>query len=363
MSAHAFNPPSGMAAIVQCARWARMNAEFPDRSDPGPAAEGEAAHWCVTEIHAGRPPALGTRAPNGVQVDDEMLAGARQMAALLTGPGWVLETTLRGPDPMFFGTPDALRVEDNLVRIVDFKYGHGVVDAWENWQLLAYAVLWLAVHGTYDPAIDFEFVIVQPRAFNRGHAYRTWRVTGERLREYHVRMTAAMERSREPEPLATTGPACEHCPGRHACPELQRVGLRAAERAGDGSPVDMTPVAAGTELAFLKQAAALLDARITGLAAEVESHLRAGRGVPGWTMQSTEGREVWTVPDEQVVAMGPAFGLTLGKPKALTPAQARSAGLAPDVVAALSHRAAGGVKLVRDDGRRAAKAFDAGVNS
>lgn len=374
MSAHAFNPPSGMEAIVQCPRWALMNATFPDRSDPTPALEGEAAHWTAWELHARRPVDLGVPAPNGVAITDEILDSAEEMASALHDkdslPPWQIEQTLRGPDAGFWGTPDALRAVMTgvrlLVQIKDFKHGHEVVDAWRNWQLLAYAVLWLQVHGVDGAGelqIDFEFEIVQPRAFHRGHALSTWRLSGGELRAYRNIMMAAMEASREPNPSAKVGPACEHCNGRHACAELQRVGVKASTHAGDGSPLDMTPQATGTELAFLKRGRAMLDARITGLEAEVEAHLRANHPVPGWMLAAGESREVWRVPEDQVVAMGPALNLTLGKLKALTPNQARKAGLDPAVVAALAHRPPSGMKLEQDDGSRAAKAFDARVSS
>ena len=78
----------------------------------------------------------------------------------------LVEQELRfdGYVPEGFGTSDAVIVEDETLRVIDFKYGKGVpVDAKENPQLRLYALgAYMALSSLYD----FKYVmtrVVQPR--------------------------------------------------------------------------------------------------------------------------------------------------------------------------------------------------------
>lgn len=66
--------------------------------------------------------------------------------------------------PDGFGTSDVVIVADNVIEIIDLKYGKGVrVDAYQNPQLMLYA---LGAYATYDMVYDFDKIkmtIVQPR--------------------------------------------------------------------------------------------------------------------------------------------------------------------------------------------------------
>lgn len=66
--------------------------------------------------------------------------------------------------PDGFGTSDVVILADNVIEIIDLKYGKGVpVEAYQNPQLMLYA---LGAYATYDVLYDFEKIrmtIVQPR--------------------------------------------------------------------------------------------------------------------------------------------------------------------------------------------------------
>lgn len=66
--------------------------------------------------------------------------------------------------PDGFGTSDVVIIADNVIEIIDLKYGKGVlVDAYQNPQLMLYA---LGAYATYDMVYYFDRVrmtIVQPR--------------------------------------------------------------------------------------------------------------------------------------------------------------------------------------------------------
>lgn len=66
--------------------------------------------------------------------------------------------------PEGFGTSDVVILADDVIEIIDLKYGKGVpVDAYQNPQLMLYA---LGAYATYDVVYDFNKIrmtVVQPR--------------------------------------------------------------------------------------------------------------------------------------------------------------------------------------------------------
>ena len=66
--------------------------------------------------------------------------------------------------PEGFGTSDVVILADNMIEIIDLKYGAGVkVEAFQNPQIMLYA---LGAYATYDLLYDFKKIkmtIVQPR--------------------------------------------------------------------------------------------------------------------------------------------------------------------------------------------------------
>lgn len=374
MSGHAYLPPSSADCWGACALWPTMNQRYPEAGDDPAAAEGIAAHWVNVEALYGRTPAEGTRAPNGVAVTDEMLDGA-ELWVDTVGPLPMVgdarvEQTLRGQrvhDSLNWGTPDLWGLwgapTGPVLRVLDYKFGHGYVGAFENLQLVNYAALVLdemGVDGHSDQTLEVELTVVQPRNFHPSGPVRTWRVgKASNLRGYVNKLRAAADRATMPDPQGTVGPQCKHCPGRHACEALQRNSLAAVDYAGGSASIDLPPAALGAELRTVRRALALLEARATGLEAQALAVIKRGENVPHWSVEQGKGRERWARPLPEVVAIGAAMGFELGKPDAVTPNQARKLGMPPELVAAFAEVPTGAVKLVPDDGSKARAAFAA----
>ena len=357
---HAFFPPSGCAETVACALWPTMNALYP-QEETQDSMEGTAAHWVGAELHAGRMVAEGRIAPNGVMLTEEIIESGQALADALQGPGWSVEEPVGDRTSLSWGTPDAKRLSPRLLEVKDLKHGFLPVDPYEWWQGIDYARLYLKQLDIIDRPDEMrvEFEVIQPRTYGRGGG--VWRTTLSELKPYFARIEAAHAAALEPQPVASTGPQCDYCPGRHACPTLQMSALRIAHHRGESPPMELSDQALGREAITLRRSIKLMQARLTGLEADAESRLRNGRPVAFHALVPSTGREAWTATDAEIVAVGDAMGVQLGKVKALTPAQARKAGMPDDVVAAMSHRPSTGMKLVEDDGRAAAKVFDGGV--
>lgn len=377
--AHAYLPPSGAGEWVACAMWPLMNAMYP-QDDTEESREGTAAHW-VWEPHLsyGAPlPAVGEFAPNGVPVSEEMLDGAdlyvRTIDAALAATGYSrasLQVEYRVAMPhiheLNWGTLDTSFYAANLRRlyVFDYKFGHGFVDAFENWQCVDYlcglvddlARMYGQEPALFEHGLSVTIVVVQPRNYDSSGPVREWTVPAADLRAMWNKLKAAAERALEPVPLATTGPQCEHCPGRHACSANQRQGYRAVALSRRSLPLELPAQALATELAILEDAQRDLEARISGLHADAEVRVKRGEAVPGYGLQPSVGREGWSVAPELAVSMAKMIGIDIAKPGALTPAQARKAGVPADVVASISGRPVGGMKLARIDQAALRKTF------
>lgn len=369
MSDHSILAPSSMARTVQCPGSVVMQQHYPEPDGPE-AKEGTAAHWVFAEQIARWPEldvALGEIAPNGVVVDQAMLEGAAMMAEHVTTtmPGAKIEqrVSIAGIHRECWGTPDAhhnvSRIEGRTwVHGADFKYGHGFVDVFENWQLMCYARGLLdeyGIDGQAEQSTTFVLSVVQPRNYHRDGPIRTWTVPAVELRGYWNRMTAACDEALGPDPSTHAGPECKHCTARHACPTLQAAALDAVDTAGTAVALDLPTDAAAHEKRRLDWAIQQLEARSSGLEQQLLDTLKRGQHVPHYHVEHGAGREVWNKPDAEVLTLGQLYGMNLGKPvEPITPTQARKLGMS---VAGFTTRGTGEAKLVPDSPFEAVKIF------
>jgi hypothetical protein len=375
--AHAFLPPSGAAAWVECALWPTMNQRFPELEEGVEAAEGTAAHWVFGEQLYQRPVDVGHIAANGVPVTLEMLEGAdtyveevsRAYASLRSVSHYNVEQRVAIPavHANNWGTPDTWLFGHNATSgrarliVLDYKFGHEFVEVFENWQLVDYAsgiLDALEVDGLADEFIDVEFVVVQPRSYHKDGTVRRWSTTARELRPLVNKLAGAAEAAHMPKPVARPTPkACKHCPGRHSCEALQREAYFAADVAGMSTPVEMSVDAMGLELRMLQRAQKLLEARASGLAEQLEHALAGGQASPYFALAPGESKLVWSKPAEEVLALGQLAGVDLAKPREpVTPTQAKKL-LDPALVAMYSDRTRAALKLTPVDTVGARKVF------
>ncbi len=369
--AHSILPPSGAAAWKLCGLWVAMNQAYPQPDTPE-SLEGNAAHWVFAEMLAGRPVSEGMQAPNGVFITDEMIEGGDLVcdtvrARATSGVMLHVEETvaIRRIHPDCFGTPDIWAFQGGVLDVFDYKFGHRFVDEFENDQGIAYIdgiVDCLAETlgkgaGLIDQAIKVNFTIIQPRCFYKGSPVRTWSVMASELRGHINALRAAAESALGPNPPAVTTSECQYCPGRHACPALQQAAYHDAEFAVKSSPVELPPAAASLELRMMERALERLQARVEGMREAVATYIRQGHSVPFHRAEQGYGRQQWTMPVDQVLAMGQLMGVDLSKPGVKTPKQAIKSGVDEAVIKAYSITPMGSLKLVPDNPADARRVF------
>ena len=356
---HAVLTPSSAARWDQCSGSVKLEALYP-QEETEKSREGVLAHAVCAAL------LQGSNAPAGAT--DEMLDGADLYVDEIhkhvdNGIPLLVESKVDCGyiDPNCWGTPDAWAVDRaaGVLYVWDYKFGHRHVEVFENWQLIAYAAGILEVAGLSKGANihTVNLTVVQPRSYHHDGPVRSWKIRVDELQGYFVKLSMRAKAAMRPDAPTSTGRECGDCSARHACPTLQSAAYSAVERAGENVTFDMPPEALGRELAVMRSAAEILEARISGLENEVLGNIKRGVAVRGWATEQGTGREKWSRPIEEILALGEMMGVAVSKPGAITPKQAVKAGLPAAVVAGYTETPKGEIKLIRDNGSFTRKIF------
>lgn len=340
------------------------------QSETEATREGTASHWFAEQVFTtGTVHPAGTVCPNGVVLTDEMIEAAWVFIDDVTAAmaqyrsegmvgGAEFMTAAARIHPMCGGTVDYYLWIPARMRLIswNYKYGHRYVDAFENEQEMVYAAGLLdtfGIDGLAEQHVTFECRIVQPRCYSGGGSVRSWIVPATDLRAHWNQLSAHAVESFGPSPVATTGSHCYDCPAAHACEAHKKMTSNAIDAISRAPHEPPTPDSVSFELALLERAADAIKARRVAMDEHAKQLIRAGKVVPGWTMESTYGRLDWNVPTEAVTALGDAFGVDLRRPvEPITPTQAikKLKGTVDDaVIKAYAARERTGMTLVKTD--------------
>lgn len=365
---------SHAADWVKCAAFVRMNltpqaAVIDNAADNTIREEGTAMHWVAERLIEGEPYPEGeiVVAPNGVEITEELYDGAQFYVDVLGSYElipWRIEEQLhaRRIHEQCGGTPDAYGHDlfKPLVTIADLKGGFRIVDVFPNWQLIGYAAAILDANPEWEcDDLEFEFVIVQPRAYHSAGPVRRRTVSIAQLRPYWDSMRLAASIAMGEHAPAVSGSQCDNCAARASCSVAHRAAGRAMEVSGEPDIHDLPVVAIDYELQRLAQAKAIIQARMTGLEAQAMHMIRNGSQFPSFTVERGAGRLDWIDADteRQAIAIGDMMGVDLRKPaKAITPLQAMKQ-VPKEFIGQYARRNPGAAKLVKFDGTAAEKAF------
>lgn len=369
---HARLAPSSAGRWGFCPGSVGMEERYPDEGDEGSA--GEASHWVGSELLQGRVHNPGETAPNGVVLDHEMVQGATFYAKAACNAVsveqpfcWCVEQPLTVPSVHTdcWGTPDLwyyLPIRREL-HVWDYKFGWKIVDVIGNKQLTCYsagalALLPAELFAPGAPDITVVFHIVQPRPNHPLGAHREWRTTWSELRGIVQQLSGAAQAALSPDPIVTSGHHCYYCNARHACPAARKSLYAAIDYSERACPHDLDPEGLGVELAVAYRAAEAIKYILTGLEAQAVGLIAKGVPVPGWSVERGQGRFKWKVPVQQVFALGDLHGVSLRAPEvAITPAQAKMAGIPIELINSFADTPLGDPKLVKSTSSLLAQVF------
>lgn len=223
--AHALLSPSAASRWTECPGSVFLTKDLPDT--PSPAAQyGTLAHSVAEKILSGIP--MADLIAENDQIDEEIIEGVQTYVNYIRSlliPDATLYIEHRLPvghitsEPNAKGTADAIIVEDELLTVIDLKFGHNYVYAKDNHQLKIYAIGAIHRFGERDRV---KTVIVQPRGNHIDEHIYSLEELYAFQQEVFFKGTTALRMAKgllppsyNPSPLT-----CKWCKGKSHCPSL-----------------------------------------------------------------------------------------------------------------------------------------------
>ena len=350
---------SGLARVMACQGSVALAAQCPEPESSEAEQEGTAAHEAAELVLTGQAPDLDAlvdrQMSNGVFVTAEMIDHLRNYVEMLEGSQIECHGEWSPCDGVkITGTTDAVRYDQDAktLYVTDLKYGWRIVEAKDNWQLIAYAIL----QGGLSHGVErISMAIYQPQPWHPDGSLRMWVITQQELQQYALRITtwlAALSNDLE------TGTHCTYCAALATCPAARQMQYNAIDVAlnadtpdtlsGDGLAMQLDALAIAADRIKLRQDA-LQDAALAAI--------QKGEHVAGWTAKQSFGNKTWkdgVTPDAVAALTGRQ---DLSPPALITPTQALKRGVDTSLIDVLAHRPSRGIKLARASKDDAARAF------
>lgn len=310
MAKHALLSASGAHRWLECTPSAQLELQFP-QSTSEYAEEGTAAHelceltarYWLGEISEAEYENQRDELAKGKYYNAEMQECANDYAKFVAEKTAAARETCEDAFTALevrvdfskyvkdgFGTGDCIIVSDNVLEIIDFKYGKGVrVEAAGNPQMKLYA---LGAYLEYNTLFDIDSVrmtIFQPRLSG---VQSSDEITVKELLEWaekYAKPRAKLAYKGEGE-FAPSEEVCKFCRAKAQCKARADKNLKLFDEAPD--VLLLTPEDAGK---ILEQAGDI-QSWLADLESLVSSTLLAGQPVEGWKM--VEGRSNRGFADE-----------------------------------------------------------------
>lgn len=369
---HALVAPSGLHLTMACAASLLLQMMAPEPPPSEETLEGDAWHWHASQWAQGNKLDIGTVFRSGGQewtVDIDMVTGSKIWAYHTCNHSTArFEDSVSMPQihEQCHGTPDwwqSRTGEITPVKLVvkDYKSGHRIVDAFENWQLISYLIGVCHRLNIWSPDTQVELGIVQPKRY--GHTYDVWNTTlGEILAVYLPRIIARVQEALAANAVATVGAHCIDCKARHLCKTLQAGAQHIVEFTGIAEALELSHEALGVEARILQDALKVLKARYEGLETQIDALMRGGTHIPYWILNDGRSLLKWNegVSVEDIRLLGQSSDVnTIHPAKPITPTQAKDAGIDEKVIALYATRQPPGKVLKPDTNMKARKVFGA----
>ena len=345
---------------IHCSKLARPmtcagSLRFENLSEPeaGEAArEGTACGELLERMLTNQP--LGTAAKNGVAFDEDMHFYAGSVHKLIKGRA--LDGKVFCEVPIDWATQSGITIAgkydacsigiDGKLYIDDLKYGWGIVDVFENWQLLGYAIGALK-RMTFRPA-SVVLTIHQPRPHHEDGPTRSWELSIEQVNEYEKRIQERLLSIAHGNRELVTGSQCKYCPAASngACPAFNRALYNGIDVIlSDFKQDSLNNLDIAFQLKQLERVKDILKIKQDSLDMLALTRIKAGEIIPGYVTKESYGDRTWR-PGVNAKVIETLTGVKVTKESMLSPAQAEIAGVPKALVKDLVERFFKGVKIV-----------------
>lgn len=346
---------SGLARPMQCAGYLRFENLPPQPTNPA-AEEGTAAGELLALKLLKKP--IGPAATNGVGFNSEMDFYTTPIVQEIMTPELQIPVTCEQridwqtrSGIWIKGSYDISYMVNDFLYIDDLKYGWGIVDVFENWQLLGYAI------GRYlqlgQPMLKGVILrIHQPRPHHEEGPTRSWVLTIDELMMYKEIIEARMIEIDGGRADLVTGKQCKHCPAATRCPAFNETYYNVIDVVHeDFNQMNLTEKEIAFQMTQILRAKDILKIKEDSLKELAIDRIRNGTLIPGYSVESSYGDRKWKPNISPDVIKALTGKDIVAAPEMLSPAKAEKLGVPKDLVNKFVDRPYLGQKLVPKDAK------------
>lgn len=324
-----------------------------EESQGGDAARnGTAAGDYLERLLTNKP--IGAMASNGVYFDEDMKFYTTPIRADIesrTASEVMCEHRIDWLTPsgvVVKGSPDIAFVDhEGTLCIEDLKYGFGIVEVKENWQLLGYAIGEVIRRNRSFDKISLK--IHQPRPHHEDGATREWILTYPALLGYKERIENRMQEIVNGLRTLVTSEHCKYCPAAgEACTAFNRLFYSSLEVSTEFVQDSLTEQEISTQLDQVKRALEVIKIKQDSLVELGVSRIKRNLVIPGYTQVPQYTNRVWNngITPDSLMTM---TGLDLMEKSFMSPAKAEKAGVSKELVNQLAGKRLTRMKLEKKD--------------
>ena len=359
MSDHAMLSPSKRSRWALCPGSIREEAKYPDTGSGPAAADGTHSHTLLEHcIKNGLSDPMDQVGETFTDHEGTFKVDADRAARVKSAIEYIREESAGGMfkviseqkvDPEFLlgrkdlsGTVDCQIIGADILELIDYKDGMGVVTAEGNMQLEQYAYGVLAgyklpVNGDY-PFKYVKMTIIQPKLAMKGmKPITSHEVTVKSLMDNIGTIVLQAAATDKPDaPLVPGESQCKFCRAKGSCAALagnvmKEVGimfqpvvtetLDVAQQSADKDPAQMDDA----QIRQIMEAAPLMRQLLEAVEKEAMRRMESGISIPGLKLVHGRGSRAWALPEEEMAEKLIKMGIpksAVYETKLVTPAKA-----------------------------------------
>lgn len=234
----------------------------------------------------------------------------------------------------------------STLYIRDTKYGWGIVEVFENWQLIPYAIG--EVIRRQQVFEKIVLIIDQPRPHHEDGPSRAWELTYPELLEYKERIEKRMDDIAAGEKSLVTSPRCKYCNAGPGCPAISKAFYRGVDLVQHFVQDNIDDKELAFQLDLIDRIDEVVKVRKDSLRELAVSRIAGGKIIPGYVTEQSLGNRTWK-PDITPEAIEIMTGKSILESKMLSPAQAEKIGIPKKFVEGVTMRPFLGNKLKKKD--------------
>jgi hypothetical protein len=342
---------SKLARYMVCAGYLHLDVEESEGGDAAKegTAAGEFLEWLLTNK-----PLLNV-ATNGVYIDTDIKFYINSVSKNITDRNAtevLCETRIDWQTRSGIwirGQYDAAFIDnEGKLCIEDLKYGWGIVEVKENWQLLAYAIGEVIRRGQAFDKISLK--IHQPRPHHEDGSTREWILSYSELLEYKEQIELRMIDLANGRKEFQTSKHCKYCSGAaEACTAFSRLFYRALEISTEFYQDSLTEEEIANQLDQIKRAEEVIKIKADSLVELGTSRIKKGKLIPGYIQVDKFSNRVWKngISPEAIKLM---TGKDVMEITFMSPAKVEKLGISKELVKQLTECKLTGVRLEKKNG-------------